>query len=576
MKISFLLLLSLLAPFLAHQANADAVMVNKAMQATTIAEYFIDETGVNVELEISEESLPTFKALIPDTVYQKLGFGDTPESDRLSVFFKEQLSLIDSDKYTLQGRVIAIGPSTRVLRDPVNGTPLPIQTGAPEVIRATLHYDFNDAGPPPTELSFISPRGQDIGFIAYHNSVAINDFRYLSPGLVVELDWQDPWYSRFTSNRMQRMYSAPMSGFIYVEPFEVRKEIIVRPKDLQRWIDLGLQDKKEIPIELQGIIKEKAAKFLAAHQPVTIDGRKMTGIIDSVNFLERTLTSSRVVDPPKPLNIDSAILGIITVYPRNGTLPNEVVMEWDLWDERIQKISVSAVDQAGPLPSFLEPDWNQLRWENFLKNPEIPEILVIESPAGSLQIFLYNIKTVLFAISIILLFWLLISIKQQRTKKLPIALLVLCVCLSYVAHRYGMSNQPEQERASRIISHLLHNIYRSFDYREESDIYDLLEQSVSGELLTNIFLETKRSLVLANQGGARAKVKDIIVESVTLKPGDKENSFKAEAIWVVSGSVGHWGHVHKRNNRYQALLQVSVNEQQWKLEEMAVLQEERL
>ncbi len=31
-----------------------------------------------------------------------------------------------------------------------------------------------------------------------------------------------------------------MSGFINVENFEVRKEIILRSKDLQRWIDLGL------------------------------------------------------------------------------------------------------------------------------------------------------------------------------------------------------------------------------------------------------------------------------------------------------------------------------------------------
>ena len=30
---------------------------------------------------------------------------------------------------------------------------------------------------------------------------------------------------------------APLSVFLYVEPFEVRKEIVVRPRDLQQWID---------------------------------------------------------------------------------------------------------------------------------------------------------------------------------------------------------------------------------------------------------------------------------------------------------------------------------------------------
>jgi len=122
----------------------------------------------------------------------------------------------------------------------------------------------------------------------------------------------------------------------------------------------------------------------------------------------------------------------------------------------------------------------------------------------------------------------------------------------------------------------LHNIYRAFDYREESDIYDKLARSVSGELLTDIFLETKRSLVLANQGGAQAKVKDVMLDSVEVQPNEGQNSFKVVAGWTVHGSVGHWGHIHQRSNRYQALLTVAVEGQQWKLREMTVLQEERL
>jgi hypothetical protein len=60
---------------------------------------------------------------------------------------------------------------------------------------------------------------------------------------------------------------------------------------------------------------------------------------------------------------------------------------------------------------------------------------------------------------------------------------------------------------------LLSNIYQAFDYREESVIYDILEKSVAGELLTETYLETKRSLEIENQGGARARVKEVeIVE----------------------------------------------------------------
>ena len=61
-----------------------------------------------------------------------------------------------------------------------------------------------------------------------------------------------------------------------------------------------------------------------------------------------------------------------------------------------------------------------------------------------------------------------------------------------------------------------------------------------------------------------------------LLPGAEQGSFKVQADWTVNGSVGHWGHVHTRSNRYVAMLNIAVDGGQWKLQEMTVLQEERL
>ena len=554
-------------------AVADALMQSQAVKASTIVQYYIDEKGVRVELEIGAESVEGFRNLLPDTVYQQFGYGDTPLAERLQTFFGEDLAIF-AQGAALAGILAEIGPSRRVLRDPINGTPLPIQDEAPDVVRATLIYPFEQQ-PLPSELMFTAPRGPDIGFVVYHRGVAVNDYRYLAPGYVLKLDWDDPWYSSFTTRNLARQYSAPMSGFIYVENFEVRKEIIVRPKDLQRWVELGLNGRDSIPVEMQAGIKQKAGEFLARHQPVTIDGVAVEGILDSVNFLERTLTSSRVIDPPEPLSLDAAIIGAIFVYPRDG-LPQTVVMDWDLWDERIQLIPVSAVDQAGPLPSFLEPDWRVLEWTNFLKNPLVPTLHVVEAPVATWRLMLDRLMPLLAALAVVAILWLLINLRGRRSLALPTGLSALLIGASVAAAQLGGSNQPEQERARAIVGDLLHNIYRAFDYREESDIYDKLERSVSGELLTDIFLETKRSLVLTNQGGAAAKVKDVALDSVEVKPGDAPDSFTVEAGWTVHGSVGHWGHIHQRSNRYLAELTVVVDGQQWKLQAMNVLQEERL
>jgi hypothetical protein len=572
-KRRFITLLLLILVF-CSMVEADALLVNQSMWSPVIAEYFITEGGVDIELEIGVDGVATIKNLLPDTIYSSLGFGKKPVGERMEAFFGRELLLLDGNNKPLAGELVKIGRSRRTLRDPFNGTPLPIQDDAPEIIRILLHFSFNGDAVP-EQLIFYAPVGQSIGFIAYHDGIAINDFRYLVSGFRLNLDWNDPWYSAFEGRKFRRQNYAPMSGFIYVEPFEVRKEIIARPKDLQRWIDLGLEGKTVISVEMQAEIKQKIASFLALHHPVTIDGTPAEGIFDSINFLERTMSSSRVIEPPEPLNIDSAILGTIFVYPRES-LPQKVVMAWDLWDERIQSIPAIAVDQEGPMTSILEPDWTQLEWINFLKKPFIPTLHEVESPASHSQTLLAKAFPISMILVLLALVWLISAITRKQAWILPAGTSALLLSLCVTAALKGQANNPEPEKAHRIVGNLLHNIYRAFDYREESDIYDKLAYSVSGELLTDIFLETKRSLVLANQGGARAKVKDVTLQSLELKPAPGDNRFVAEVNWTVNGSVGHWGHIHQRSNRYQALLDIAVDDQQWKLQKMTVLQEERL
>lgn len=552
---------------------ADALVRSQALEASSIVQYYIEEAGVRVELEVGMDSLEQFRNLLPDAIYRKLGYGDEPLDLRLEKFFEQDLA-IQVENTSLQGFVSTIGPSHRILRDPINGTPLPVQTDALQVVRAELFYPFS-GNALPAELSFLTPPRGDIGFVAYHKGVAVNDYRYLASGYRLTLDWEDPWYSSFNTRNLARQYSAPMSGFIYVENFEVRKEIIVRPVDLQRWIDLGLEGRSDIPVEMQPDIMQKVGEFLSGQQPVTIDGEQVDGILESVNFLERTLTSSRVIAPPELLPLDSAIVGAIFVFPRSE-LPQKVTMDWGLWDERIQRIPVSAVDQAGPLPSYLEPDWHILEWTNYLKNPKLPTLAVVESPVPGWRKLLSSLLPLFAVLSVVGIVGVLASLWNHKFVALSVSTAGLFIAASIAAAQWGGDNSPKQERAQAIVGDLLHNIYRAFDYREEADIYDVLAQSVSGELLTDIFLETKRSLVLANQGGAQAKVQNVALDGVDILPDDGDDSFSVEANWTVYGSVGHWGHIHQRSNRYLARLRVGVDGQRWKLEEMTVLQEERL
>jgi hypothetical protein len=475
----------------------------------------------------------------------------------------------------LPGTVVSIGPGTRPLRDAITGEELPTpEDEATVVILATIIYPFDKK---PGSLTLVAPRQTglaNIGFVLYHKGVAVNDYRYLSTGLTVNLDWQDPWYSAFPQRALRRQYYSPMTGFIYVEPYEVRKEIIVRPADIQQYVDLGLDGQSIIPAERHDDIKAKVVEFLDDHFAVRIDDVPVEGSIDRVNFLRRTLRSSVVIDN-QDLDLLSATLGVIYVFPTDG-LPQHVEMDWDLFNDKTPTIPAATVDQAGPLPAILEPDFNVLRWDNYLKFPELPTLADIEKPPTVLQQMASWARWLTLVVGLVLVARLLSSAKSSRTFSRPL----LFASLSFLAVAALFFQQNRQvamndERLAQLVGDLLHNVYRAFDYRGEEVIYDVLEKSVSGDLLTDIYLETQKGLELANQGGARVKVKTTKVNNANLVARDG-NRLTIAGSWNVSGSVGHWGHVHQRTNGYRANLEISEIDGAWKLTGLEILDEQRL
>ena len=80
---------------------------------------------------------------------------------------------------------------------------------------------------------------------------------------------------------------------------------------------------------------------------------------------------------------------------------------------------------------------------------------------------------------------------------------------------------------------------------------------------------------LENQGGARVKLQDVELIEHHLIPGTKDG-FAAECTWNVSGSVGHWGHVHRRTNQYRAAFEVEPLDGVWKITGLEILNEVRL
>jgi hypothetical protein len=137
-------------------------------------------------------------------------------------------------------------------------------------------------------------------------------------------------------------------------------------------------------------------------------------------------------------------------------------------------------------------------------------------------------------------------------------------------------NAADDAARAALAETLLRNIYRGFDYRGESDIYDALAQSVAGDLLTDLYLKIKQGLVMQEQGGAVARVQEVKVTRSEPAAGKAEGGFVERVTWRVAGTIEHWGHVHTRVNEYTADLGITPQGGAWKIVSLKVTRQSQV
>ncbi len=174
----------------------DATVVTRAMTATTIAEFFVDQDSFRLQIEIGIADLRAFGNLLPNEIREQIGLAPEPLQERLQQFFSEDCVVRADGGDPLIGRVKILLGRRRLVRDEITGEPLPNQPADAEVVvYAELTYSLKSR---PATLSLQPPLGSgarasaNIGFVLYHEGLPVNDFRYLSAEETVDLDWVTP------------------------------------------------------------------------------------------------------------------------------------------------------------------------------------------------------------------------------------------------------------------------------------------------------------------------------------------------------------------------------------------------
>jgi len=592
-RFNFIIILLFVLLCLPSVARADWINLSGAENSRNIAEIFIDADRVRIQLEVYVEDLMLFEELVPGDLFPQPIPGRPGLEERQKVFADRVLQVI-ADGRNLPVTFDLIEPRLRIERpspfvgsiSPYTRRPIP---GPPEdkrVLYAELSYPFKGQ---PLTLKFVPPLDEgglpeaSIGFLCNHAGVTVVDFRSMSPA-TLNLDWKDPWYSEFDKKPMQRKIGSGMRTFLYIEPYEVRNEILVRVKDIMTWVDFDLRGEDYIEEDEFNRVREKVGQFFLERENVGIDGQRLKPILDRTSFVESSMQRSRFIDTPERVRLNSAMVGVIITYLTDG-IPQQVTTEWNLFSDRVQKVTARMTDPAGPFPYDLEPDDNVLTWNNYLKTYTIPTVEKIDV-AEQHQGVPVPMGSVACLALIIPVGWSVLRRKKDGGSINPllgmIGLLVVGALVLIPAFQVPMGGNARASQFSAkdgqaVLDSLLQNVYRAFDFRDEEDVYDKLAICVSGDLLADLYLEQRKSLVVEQAGGAQAKVEQVVIEAVVVSDSEQHaGALDLKAQWTALGQVGHWGHIHTRQNRYDAIVTIKPVDGAWKIIDLELLEETRI
>lgn len=405
-----------------------------------------------------------------------------------------------------------------------------------------------------------------------------------------EADWQK-WLKERREETLGITSYGTIYSFLYIEDFEVRHEILIPLATLESFFTLDKKDPDFLSVAEQEASRAKIEKFFAKANPIEIDGITVKPVVSRLDFYGLDFTDFAKRAEKKRVSLANARVGIILTYSTKGT-PDTVKVTWDMFNRSVWSVEAVcfAFDESyRPVFSKLERN-SEFEWENPGRKVSLDvNPVAVTLPARSL----WTIPVVSgFGFLLCLMMSLSLIRRGDSHKRTLTAVAVLffisllCLPLAQVSFASPLQRVPEvsTDKAEAVFKTLHKNIYRSFDYHSDSDVFDALAKSAEGSFLETLYRQINQSLKMQEQGGAISRVTDVNWESIELLPvrGEKvkgsqdERSFAVKSTWTVAGTVEHWGHIHTRTNQYEALFYLEPVEGIWKLTGMDLLDEQRL
>jgi hypothetical protein len=161
------------------------------------------------------------------------------------------------------------------------------------------------------------------------------------------------------------------------------------------------------------------------------------------------------------------------------------------------------------------------------------------------------------------------------------------ICLSFLVLPFGhiamnnplfTSHAPQDNEAKLVLQKVLSNTYHAFNLEDEDELYQTLAQSVTGDLVANIYLDSRRRLTAGVRQGGEVTVRDVSVVTVgdLIEGTNPADGFSYESKWTVTARVKHLQHIHHRKNIYSGILKIKVEDNMWKISHIELQSEDRM
>jgi hypothetical protein len=175
-----------------------------------------------------------------------------------------------------------------------------------------------------------------------------------------------------------------------------------------------------------------------------------------------------------------------------------------------------------------------------------------------------------------------LGIERRKTVWHWVALALALLAIPYgsvaIRNPFYEPRAPRGDDARRVVSSVLFDTYRAFNLRDEEEVFDRLADSVTGDLVEDLYLDSRRRLNAGTRQGTEITVREVSVleigEPTQWVPGTDAVAY--DCRWVVTSRVRHMQHIHHRQNIYDGVLALTVDGDRWKISYVDLTSEDRV